>query len=149
MPNRTPSSLGERTPSSLTKKKRYQTLEAMMKDYHIPNLRSLIALNDEELESLISIVALHDGKVSLQGLLEGHSEDDKIKLLISAIAEKLCRCIKAIPASHGQQLPESSKIGICINTIFNKKGISIPKFQCFPIPLLIPSKGSHAVLRRK
>jgi hypothetical protein len=41
----------------------------MMKEYNIPNMRSLIDLTDEELDSLIQIIKLHEGKVKMSDVL--------------------------------------------------------------------------------
>jgi hypothetical protein len=41
------------------------------------------------------------------------------------MAEKLCKCIKKLDPQN-----EARSIGICTNTIFNRKGLSRSKFQC-------------------
>lgn len=59
------------------------------------------------------------------------SEDLPIKLLKKMtekiIAEKLCRCIKKVP---NEGLPESRAIGICNNSVVQKKNLAIYKFSC-------------------
>jgi hypothetical protein len=121
----------------------YDTLEDMLKHYNIKDLRSLINLSDEELEALIAIIQINDGKVELKDLLrEVPDENEKIKILINELAKKLCSCRTKI----GQNYRDSQKIAICITSIFHKKGITIPRFQCEPIPMLLPKKKGKPFL---
>ena len=59
------------------------------------------------------------------------SKDLPIKLLKKMtekiIAEKLCRCIKKVPNIG---FPESRAIGICNNSVVQKKNLRIYKFSC-------------------
>ena len=59
------------------------------------------------------------------------SKDLPIKLLKKMtekiIAEKLCRCIKKVP---NEGFPESRAIGICNNSVVQKKNLGIYKFSC-------------------
>ena len=59
------------------------------------------------------------------------SKDLPIKLLKKMtekiIAEKLCRCIKKVP---NEGFPESRAIGICNNSVIQKKNLGIYKFSC-------------------
>ncbi len=59
------------------------------------------------------------------------SENLPIKLLKKMtekiIAEKLCRCIKKVP---NEGFPESRAIGICNNSVVQKKNLGIYKFSC-------------------
>jgi len=123
----------------------YQTLERILKDYDIPNIRSLVALSDDELNSLIKIIKLHDNKISLQSLVKGKTTDEKVKILIDELAQKLCRCIKKVSSDN---LGESRKIAICISSIFHTKGITISGFTCEP-PQLLPKKGHHSIINKK
>jgi hypothetical protein len=129
----------------------YQTLEEMMRDYQIPDMRSLINLTDNELEQLITIVKLHDGKEKLSDLVKNaKDEDEKVKIVVDQMAQKLCRCFNKTqrPATQ-DQLTQSQRIAICISSIFHSKGITISRFDCNgPIPMLLPKKGEKAVIRR-
>jgi len=49
------------------------------------------------------------------------------KMSEKIIAEKLCRCIKKVP---NKGLPESRAIGICNNSVVQKKNLGIYKFSC-------------------
>lgn len=50
-------------------------------------------------------------------LLKKHAE--------KIMSEKLCKCIKKLDPQN-----ESKSIGICTNTIFNRKGFKREAFQC-------------------
>ncbi len=128
------------------KRHKFEALQEMMQEYHIPNMRSLIKLSDTELEALIAIIKLHEGQVNLSDVLKDVSDkDDKIRILIDEIAKKLCRCIKKV---NGSIAEEAHSIPICIKSIFHSKGISIARLQCEPIPMLIPKKGTYEVIRK-
>ncbi len=127
---------------------KHQALEHMLKDHKITDLRSLIELNDDELDALIGIIQLHDGKVNLKDILKDVSdEDEKIRILIDEISKKLCRCIKKVGGANPTFL-EGQNIAVCIKSIFHSKGITIPRLQCFPEPTLIPKKGTNAVIKK-
>tara|TARA_X000000368_G_scaffold417156_1_gene412780 strand:+ start:1587 stop:1961 length:375 start_codon:yes stop_codon:yes gene_type:complete len=49
------------------------------------------------------------------------------KMTEKIIAEKLCRCIKKVP---NKGFPESRAIGICNNSVVQKKKLGIYKFTC-------------------
>ena len=49
------------------------------------------------------------------------------KMTEKIIAEKLCRCIKKVP---NEGFPESRAIGICNNSVVQKKNLGIYKFTC-------------------
>lgn len=129
----------------------YDTLEAMMKNYNIKDIRSLIQLSDKDLQSLIAIIQLHDGKVKLDDLLTNiPDENDKIKFIINELAKKLCRCIDKMSENKSNiNLKNSQKIAMCIKSIFLNKGITISTFRCTPIPMLLPKKGSTFVIKYK
>lgn len=115
-----------------------------MKDHQITDLKSLINLPTGGLEKLIAIIKLHDGQTNLSDLMIGQSEDQKIKILITELAGKLCRCIDKIDS---QKYQISQRIAICISRIFNSKGITISRFHCDPVPMLIPKTGQTSVIR--
>jgi hypothetical protein len=133
------------------KSKNYNTLEEMLEDHKITNMRSLVQLSDDELEALINIIKLHEGKFDLKDLLKDvKNEDEKIKILVTELAAKLCRCIEKVGQSEsGKKLEEFRRIAICISSIFHSKGITISRLQCNPIPMLIPKKGSSFAIRPK
>ncbi len=130
---------------------KYKTLEQMLKNQKIANMRSLIDLSDDQLESLINIVKVNDGQIDMKDLLvDVENEDEKVKIIVTTMAEKLCRCIKKVGMGKSSpNLTEQQKIAICIKSIFNKKGITISKFQCLPTPMLIPAKNSTFVLKKQ
>jgi len=141
---------------SASKIKKYETLQEMLKDHKINNLRSLIELNDEELEALINIIKLHEGTIEMKDLLKDVSdENEKITIFITEMAKKLCRCIEKIGQSEaGKKLEEQQKIAMCIKSIFHTKkipgvdGITISRFQCEPTPMFIPAEDSTFVIRK-
>ena len=136
--------------SNTRKKIKYDTLEAMLADYDIKNIRSLVELDDDELDALINIIKLQDGEIDLSDLLKDvKSEDEKIKIFVNELAKKLCRCIKKVgDGQKGETLEEYRKIAICITSIFHSRGLTIPKLQCEPIPMLVPKKGTKTVIRK-
>jgi virulence-associated protein VapD len=138
-------STGQKTAKvSTRRRKAYKDLQEMMNDFKIENMQSLIALSDDQLNTIIDMIMIHEGKVSLRGLLdEVDDEDEKVRIIVDEMAKKLCRCIDRV---KGQNLEESIKIAICLKNIFEKKGLSISRFQCYPTPMLIPKKGSVNVL---
>ena len=140
----------EKTLIQVSKMEKYQTLEEMLEAYNIDNIRSLIELNDEELQALINIVKLHDGKIDMTDLLKDvKNENEKITIFINELAGKLCRCIEKIGKRDSTgKLEEHQIIPICINSIFHKKGITIAGFQCEPKPMLIPNAGSSYVVKK-
>jgi len=124
----------------------YLTLEDMMKEYNIPNMRSLIDLTDEEIDSLIQIIKLHDGQVKMTDVLKNiTNKDEKIKVLVDELSQKLCRCV----VDKNEPRVDPKRVGLCISSIFHSKGIRISGFNCFPKPILIPKNGSHAVIMKK
>lgn len=126
--------------------RKYQTLEEMLQSYKIKNLRSLIRLSDLELNHLISIIKINDGEVALSDLLTNvPDEETKIRIIVDQLSQKLCRCIKKVGAKQ-RSLAEQNDIAICIQSIFRSKGLTIPKFQCDPMPMLIPKKGTNYVI---
>lgn len=129
---------------------KYKTLEDMLADYKIENIRSLVELSDDELDALINIIKLQDGKINLSDLLKDvKNEEDKIKIFVDEIAKKLCRCIKKVgEGQKGQSLEEYRRIAICITSIFHSRGLTIPRLQCEPTPMLIPKKGTSSVIKK-
>lgn len=137
------------TPSSKRKIKRYQTLEEMLIDYDIKNMRSLIQLSDVELEALINIIKLHEGQIEMKDLLKDvKDEDEKIRIFVNEMAAKLCRCIGKVEEKKVQTKAPRSPVAVCIKSIFHNLGITIPKIQCEPVPLLIPKKGTSYVIKK-
>ena len=136
--------------STNQKYKKYKTLEDMLADYNIENIRSLVELSDDELDALINIIKLQDGKIDLSDLLKDvKNEEDKIKIFVNEIAKKLCRCIKKVgEGQKGQSLEEYRRIAICITSIFHHRGLTIPRLQCEPTPMLIPKKGTSSVIKK-
>jgi hypothetical protein len=82
------------------------------------------------------------------------------------LAEKLCRCIKKVGKSlknvksiknngklsiknNGKNNKESRAISICKNSIFTKKNIFSPKFNCKGTAKLLPSKHKHNTLTKR
>ena len=127
------------------KLQRYQTLEEMMKDYNIADMKLLVNLSGVDLEKLINIIELHDGKVKMRDLVKGKKIDQKIKILVEELAGKLCRCIDKIDS---KRFTVNQRIAICIASIFHSKGITISRFICQPIPMLIPKSGQTSVIRK-
>tara|TARA_B100000780_G_scaffold102716_1_gene71857 strand:+ start:3979 stop:4353 length:375 start_codon:yes stop_codon:yes gene_type:complete len=62
------------------------------------------------------------------------------KMTEKIIAEKLCRCIKAVP-NKGR--PESRPIGICRWSVLQKKNLGIHKFTCKKKKELKPRHPTH------
>lgn len=58
---------------------------------------------------------------------ENYSKKKLKKMTEKIIAEKLCRCIKAVP-NKGR--PESRPIAICRWSVLQKKNLGIHKFTC-------------------
>lgn len=132
-----------------TKFKRYETLEDMLKEYNIKNMRSLIELNDDELEGLINIIKLHQGQIEMRNLLKDvKNEDEKIRIFVNEMAKKLCRCIGLVEDRQGQQQTVYSPVAVCVKSIFHKIGITIPRIQCQPVPMLIPKEGTTHMIKK-
>lgn len=126
--------------------KAYHTLEEMMRDRNVKDIRSLIDVSDAEIEQLIDKIDLHDKTVRLADVVAGKKQDDKIRILVEEMARKLCRCIKGIEEKHLGKYPEGARIGICTSKIFHTKGITRSGFTCDPVPILFPKKGTNAVI---
>jgi hypothetical protein len=135
-------SIRKKKQSIITSMRDYTTLEEMMIDFGINDMRSLIDLTDQEMNSLINQIELHEKQFKLSDLVKGKSEDEKIRIFIEEMAGKLCRCIDNVKSS-GSYSPSA----VCISQIFNKKGTTISRYQCRPTPLLIPKTGNKSVIR--
>ena len=129
--------------------KRYETLEELLREFNITNMRSLIQLNDDELEGLINIIKLQRGQINMKDLLKDiDDEDEKIRIFVTEMASKLCRCIGALESNSNKQQNAYSPVAICVKSIFHKLGITIPKIQCKPVPMLIPNKGTTYMIKK-
>ena len=120
--------------STITEKKRkfkrYETLEDMLKEYNIKNMRSLIELNDDELEGLINIIKLHQGQIEMRDLLKDvQDEDEKIRIFVTEMAKKLCRCVGILEDQESQRQNVYSPVAVCVKSIFHNMGITIPRLQ--------------------
>ena len=60
------------------------------------------------------------------------------KIAEDILANKLCRCIKAVKKNTKN---ESPAIAICKNSIFKKKNLNFYKFTCKKKPKLLKSKS--------
>jgi hypothetical protein len=66
------------------------------------------------------------------------------------LAEKLCRCIKAVDKSKAKtksNREETKAIAICKNSIFTKKNLKISKFTCKKKIALLNSKKSKKLVK--
>lgn len=136
----------EQTAEKKRRIKAYHTLEEMMRDRNVKDIRSLVDLSDAEIEQLIDKIDLHDKTVRLADVVAGKKLDEKIKILVEEMARKLCRCIKDIEEKQPKKYPEGARIGICTSKIFHTKGITRSGFICDPAPVLFPKKGTNAVI---
>lgn len=53
---------------------------------------------------------------------------DQKKLAEKIISDKLCKCIKKV--SKSGKISEKRAIGICTDSVINKKGFILEKFKC-------------------
>ena len=126
------------------KKQALETLQQMTPT----DLRPLIALTDSELETLIDIVKLHEGKQRLRDVIKDiHDPNQRIQRIIDEMAGKLCQCVDSLEHREPKLVPGQS-IAFCISSIFHSKGISISRFDCKEKPKLMPKKGAKAVIWR-
>lgn len=110
------------------------------------DLRPLIALPDDQLENLIDLIKIHDGKDSFRDLLkDAKNPNQRIQMIVDEMAGKLCRCLSDLETRQPKLQP-GNRIAICISSIFHSKGITISRFNCKEGPVLLPRKGQKAVI---
>ena len=131
------------------KKTTYSSIEKLMEYLDIKDARKLINMTDSELEDVISKIKLYDGTTSMTQYLQGKTGSERAKAFLISMAEKYCRCLKGVESN-----PKKSYIStnaICSSSVFNTKGLKGPgtSYQCSPTPLLLPSKDSKFVLKKK
>ena len=64
------------------------------------------------------------------------------------LAEKLCRCIKAVDMTKSKSKRlETTAIAVCKNSIFTKKNLKISKFTCKKKAELLTSKKSKKLVK--
>lgn len=137
------------------------SLDEFIKVNEIQNVDDLHELSPADIDHLISILELHDRTQKLQDVVDARvqelDEDElsaelrqlkiheiKVKTLIDTLAGKLCRCIKKVADQDKRR-----SIAMCINTIFNRRGLKIHRWQCDAGPLLLPRKDQKVVLSKQ
>jgi hypothetical protein len=70
------------------------------------------------------------------------------------LAEKLCRCIKAVNMTQSKSMTKSKSnrletkaIAVCKNSVFTKKNLKISKFTCKKKSELLTSKKSKKLVK--
>lgn len=62
------------------------------------------------------------------------------------LADKLCRCIKRVKTPNDKD--ENRAIGICKNSVLNKKNISAGKFSCKKRAMFIKNANTKQTLKK-
>tara|TARA_Y100000591_G_C21391513_1_gene478406 strand:+ start:103 stop:405 length:303 start_codon:yes stop_codon:yes gene_type:complete len=62
------------------------------------------------------------------------------------LAVKLCRCIKKVKKSSDKN--ESRSIGICKNSVLNRKNLSVGKFSCKKRPRFLKDNNNRSTLKK-
>ena len=62
------------------------------------------------------------------------------------LANKLCRCIKKVKTK--QDINESRAIGICKNSVLNKKNLTVGRFSCKKRAKFLKDKNKKSTLKK-
>jgi hypothetical protein len=132
---------------TLPKPKTFSSIEEIMEQLDIQDARNLISMSEHEIEEIISRMKVYDGKMSMTDFLKGKSGSERAKAFLIVLSEKYCRCLKSLE----QQKSSYSPNAICTKSVFNSKGLKGPgsRYQCSPVPLLLPSKTNKYLLEKK
>ena len=77
----------------------------------------------------------------------GTSDIRKMKKKIyTLLANKLCRCIKAVQKGKKKKYADRIAIAICTKSIFNNRGLKHFRFTCKKKRKLRPKKGTRKIL---
>ena len=125
----------------------------------IKNIRDLVNLTDEQLESLILDMNMSIKKDDVYKLIPSKDKadmDERIIKLLELFAKKYCRCIKNIQDKYkdSKDSKESNiynPYAVCTSSIFNKRGLKgIGKsVQCEKFPMLLLPKNSKNIIEYK
>ena len=127
--------------------------------HDIKNIRDLVNLTDEQLESLISDLNMSITKDDIYRLIPSKDKDNintRIIKLLELFAKKYCRCIRNIQnkgkyLNKEAYLKKKNPYAICTSSIFNKRGLKgIGKsVQCTKFPMLLLPNNSKSILMKK
>lgn len=125
--------------------------------HKVKSVLDLVSLSAREVNTLIKKTQKYNDIISLEEMIAKKTtrlrskekiREVKTQLLLEALANNMCRGIKAIQAK--QKLPENRAIAIIRSTMFNKRGYKISNFKCKGTqPLLLPKKGDVIVLGKQ
>tara|TARA_Y100001958_G_C21248343_1_gene580922 strand:- start:5016 stop:5342 length:327 start_codon:yes stop_codon:yes gene_type:complete len=94
-------------------------------------------------------LTLKDYKTILEYYNIDYSFFKKNKIISTAeniLAEKLCRCIKKVTPPKNDKI---RAIGICRNSVIQKKGLTINKFRCKKKPKLLTFNKTKKKIKKK
>ena len=64
----------------------------------------------------------------------------------NVLADKLCRCIKKVKTP--EDINESRAIGICKNSVLNKKNLTVGRFSCKKNAKFLKNKKNKLTLKK-
>lgn len=94
-------------------------------------------------------LSLTDYKTILEYYGIDYSQLDRKKIISTAenvLSKKLCRCIKKVTSPKNDKV---RAIGICRNSVIQKKGLTINKFRCKKKPKLLSFNKTKKKIKKK